>query len=149
MNNRNISRRKFLNITSKLLTAAVVAPQFLKGQNKQILQSPKNWPKDRPYWDMPAQDLSKTLSKQSSALEDVVNPFHQPNLIYDKLNCYGGGDYDGFGIGQGDIDAASAGTNDHRLDVNGDTIVNATDANMLQSYKDGNRGYLEGYWNFL
>ena len=81
--------------------------------------------------------------------QDVVNPFHQPNLIFDKLNCYGGGDYDGNGIGQGDYNAALAGVIDNRLDVNGDQIVNATDAQLIQEYINGTRTYLPGHWNFL
>jgi len=86
---------------------------------------------------------------RGKTLDDKINPFHQPNIIYDQLNCYGGGDYTGFGIDQGDIDAAAVGTNSHKLDVNGDQIINLTDANMLQALKDGNLGYLPGYWNFL
>ena len=81
--------------------------------------------------------------------QDVINPFHQPNIIYDQLNCYGGGDYDGSGIGQGDYDAALAGVNDKKLDVNGDQVVNATDAQLIQEYINGTRGYLPSHWNFL
>ncbi len=148
-----ICRREFLK-TAGTLAGALAVPSFLKSQNyenQNRILVPKGWSKETPYWDMPANSLEVQTSRNlKKTLDDtVVNPFHQPNIIYDQLNCYGGGDYDGFGIGQGDIDAAQAGTNDYRLDVNGDQIINVADANMLQAYKNGNTSYLPGYWNFL
>ncbi len=92
----------------------------------------------------------KTILRGKTLDDAVINPFHQPNIIYDQLNSYGGGEYDSIpGINQADIDAAAAGANDYRLDVNGDQVINLADANMLQAYKDGSIGYLPGYWNFL
>lgn len=81
--------------------------------------------------------------------QDVINPFHQPNIIFDQLNCYGGGDYDGDGMGQGDYDAALAGIQDDRLDVNGDGLVDGNDAIILQNYINTSIGYLPSWWNFL
>jgi len=141
-----INRRSFLKYLSSGLAAIAFAPKlaFSQGKNK--------WPAGRPYWDMPVDSLGINNSKNlEKTLDDKINPFHQPNIIYDQLNCYGGGDYDHTipGIDQADINAAAAGTNDYRLDVNGDQIINITDANVLQEFKDGTRSYLPGYWNFL
>lgn len=79
----------------------------------------------------------------------VFNPFFQNNYIYDQLNCYGGGDYDGNGIGQEDVDAAQTGLQDDRLDVNGDGIVDGNDATILQEYINGTKSKLPSWWNFL
>lgn len=135
-----------LGIITVMLLIPTISAQ-VRYEDKNEVFTPKNWPKGRPYWDMPAiQD--NALSKLFSTQDYVLNPFHQPNLIYDQLNCYGGGDYDGNGIGQGDIDAAQAGIKDDRIDVNGDSQVNNQDANLLQNYKDGNSSKLPSWWNF-
>jgi len=153
-----LPRRKFLKFLAVGAGAIIAKAAFplnslyaqVQYKDKNGFLVPDGWPANRPYWDMPAGQLEMQNSRSlKKTLDEVINPFHQPNLIYDQLNCYGGGDYDGFGIGQGDIDAAAAGINNYKLDVNGDQLINLTDANMLQAYKNGNTGYLPGYWNFL
>ena len=87
---------------------------------------------------------------KASAQDNQINPFHQPNIVYDKLNCYGGGESNSIsGIDQGDVDAAAAGTNDYRLDVTGDEQINSQDATKLQDYVNGSESKLPSWWNFL
>ncbi len=116
-------------------------------------QAPINWPSNKPYWDMPA-DSTNSLDMQASrslkkTLEYQLNPFHQPNEIYGKETCHGGGDHDGFGIGQSDVDAANAGTNHFALDVTGNITINNQDATEIQNYLNKTTPYLQFHWNFL
>ena len=82
-------------------------------------------------------------------MEYQLNPYHQPNEIYGKETCHGGGDYDGFGIGQSDIDAANLGTNHFALDAKGNNIINAEDATEIQNYLNKTISNMQSHWNFL
>lgn len=93
--------------------------------------------------------LRSYWSTQKFRRNYIVNPFHQPNIIYDQLNSHGGGDYDGFGIGIGDQQAAQSNVNDFRLDVSGDNTINQQDADIIGNYINSTIDYLPAWWNFL
>lgn len=93
--------------------------------------------------------LRSYWSTQKFRRNYIVNPFHQPNIIYDQLNSHGGGDYDGFGIGIGDQQAAQSNVNDFRLDVSGDNTINQQDADIIGNCINSTIDYLPAWWNFL
>ena len=99
---------------------------------------------------MPVIDESNTLSKSFNTEDYVLNPFHQPNEIYDKITCHGGGDGNNDGVVDVlDKNLADAGTDAFVLDVNGDGLVSTADGDIIQEYIDGIRTILPSWWNFL
>lgn len=153
-----LSRRKFLQLLVVGAGATAAKATFplnslyaqVQYENKNGILVTKKFPANRPYWDMPVnQDSRQTLSKTKKTLEYQLNPYHQPNEIYGKETCHGGGDYDGFGIGQSDVDAAQVDTDHFALDVTGNNIINAEDATEIQNYLDKTITYLQSHWNFL
>ncbi len=154
----DLSRRKFLKFLA-VGAGAVAASQVIPSKslfaqvqniNQANFQAPKNFPANRPYWDMPAdQDSRQALSKSKKTLEYQLNAYHQPNEIYGKTTSHGGGSYDNPEIGQSDVDAAQAGTNHFTLDATGNNIINTEDATEIQNYLDKTIAYLQSHWNFL
>ncbi|NHZ87151.1 MAG: T9SS type A sorting domain-containing protein [Planctomycetia bacterium] len=157
MSNKNISRRQFTKLISIVVGFAAVSPFIplnslsaqVQYENPNGILVPQSWKEGRPYWDMPVDQDSQVLAKTKKTLEYQFNPFHQPNEIYGKETCHGGGSYDNSEIGQSDIDAAQAGIDHYALDVNGDNIINYTDATEIQNYLDNTTPHLQSHWNFL
>ena len=112
-------------------------------------QTPQNWKQGRPYWDMPVDQGSQVLLKTKKTLEYQFNTFHQPNEIYGKETCHGGGDGDGDGINVGDQNAAQIGTYNFALDVTGNNIINAEDATEIGDFINNPSSVLQSHWNFL
>lgn len=46
------------------------------------------------YWDMPVVG-DRALQKLLNPQDYVLNPFHQPNEIYEEFTCHGGRDGNG------------------------------------------------------
>ena len=154
---------KISGLTKLVLAGAViVSSMFSNKLNAQVNTSDynptpvtqvANWKEGRPYWDMPVDQDQQTLRKSKKTLEYQFNPYHQPNEIYGKETCHGGGDGDGDGDGDGinigDQNAAQTGAYNFALDVTGNNIVNAEDATEIQNYLDKTITYLQSHWNFL
>lgn len=141
-----------LRIVIILITTLTALSAQLQYKDEKGIFVPKNWKSDRPYWDMPVipeylqfpRNLEKILNDYQ------FNPFHQPNEIYGKETCHGGGDGTGEGlIDRADINAADLGTNHFALDTDGNNIVNGNDATEIQNYIDNVIPYLQSHWNFL
>lgn len=84
----------------------------------------------------------------------IFNPFQQPNIVQGdtkgKLEYYGSGDVDNNGvIDKNDAQAIYDGIKNDMADVNGDQVIDSTDAKMIEEYVDGTRSYLPGHWNEL
>lgn len=98
----------------------------------------------------------KAQVTREAGFKAAMNPYSQPNIHIlegrKALDYYGSGDVNNDGIitpADAHLIRARDDAGNYRADVNGNAVIDSSDAEIIEEYLDGEREYLPSAWNNL